>query len=129
MSKLREIEYGSVSLRLHCNMGVGIGGDKWPAAELFCELVTDPRWRPYFQGLFEGKTVIELGAGTGFVGILLEKLFKPKEIAISDQGSHIDLIDRNISENAATLCAAVELDWFKLPIDNQKFDIVLAFEW
>jgi methylase of polypeptide subunit release factors len=110
-------------------MGVGIGGDKWPAAELFCELVTDPRWRPYFQGLFEGKTVIELGAGTGFVGILLEKLFKPKEIAISDQGSHIDLIDRNISENAATLCAAVELDWFKLPIDNQKFDIVLAFEW
>lgn len=110
-------------------MGVGIGGDKWPAAELFCELVTDPQWKTYFEGLFEGKTVIELGAGTGFVGILLEKLFRPSGIAISDQGSHIDLITRNIAENAAVKCSAVELDWFKLPKKPQKYDIVLAFEW
>ena len=122
-------------LNLFMDMGVGIGGDKWPAAEQFCELIMESSYHSFFRDLFEGKRVIELGSGNGMVGLLINRLFNPSHIVISDTSSHVDHIQFNIDMNKSiitgksTKCYAVEFDWLNIPGDIGIFDVVLAFEW
>ena len=58
----------------------GIGGGDWPAARLFCEIVTHDT---FWENVFENKKVIELGSGTGLGGILVDKVFTPSEVVIT----------------------------------------------
>lgn len=62
-----KLRYGGnrVEVDLIADMGVGIGGDRWPAANLFCEFITMEKWSEFFTNLFSDKKVIELGSGTG----------------------------------------------------------------
>ena len=39
MSKIVELIYGTETIKLVVDMGVGIGGDKWPAADHFSSLI------------------------------------------------------------------------------------------
>jgi tRNA1(Val) A37 N6-methylase TrmN6 len=111
-------------------MGVGIGGDKWPAADQFCSLITDYRWAAFFEDLFSNKKVIELGSGTGQVGMLVDMLYNPVEVLITDLASHIPLIVHNMSLNPTVKrCKAAEFDWFRPPKDIGSFDVILIFEW
>ena len=120
----------SLTVDLYVDMAVGIGGDKWPAADQFCHFIATEH--AYFRNLFEGKSVIELGSGTGLVCILIEKLgLNASEILVTDQESHIQHIHHNLSLNGANrICVAGALDWFCLEdrANKRKFDIVLAFE-
>ena len=128
--KLKTMSYGSETIELFVDMNIGIGGDKWPAAELFGQLVTDERWKPYFSKLFCGKSVVELGAGTGLNSILLDRMFAPRKIVVTDHPSHVELIDRNIKHNQCSAATSAEtLDWFAVSSTQEKFDIVMAFEW
>jgi hypothetical protein len=129
LTVLKSFSYGSNEIELHVNMSIGIGGDKWPAAELFCSLISSPSWKEYFRSLFYGKKIIELGAGTGLVAILVDRIFKPDVITITDQLSHINLIKRNIEHNNCSKSIASVFDWLDLPISNVSYDIVFAFEW
>ena len=52
------------------------------------------------QGLLCGRTVVELGAGTGFLGVILS-LLPCKTVYLTDMSEHIArLIERNISTNS-----------------------------
>ncbi len=126
---VRVMHFGTVDMSIHADMGIGIGGDKWPAAELFCEVISDPRWKDYFRKFFEGKRVVELGAGTGLCGMLIDLMFQPKEVVITDQQSHVDLIARNIALNHCMSCSASVLDWCNLGDISVKYDVVLGLEW
>jgi hypothetical protein len=64
---VEKILYNKIEIDLLLDMAVGIGGDKWPAADLFCQLCTSDQWKQWFQQLFDGRRCIELGSGTGFV--------------------------------------------------------------
>ena len=125
--------YGSVSVKLYTDMAVGIGGDKWPAAELFCRLATSERWKSFFSSLTDGKRCIELGSGTGLIGILMCKAFCPSAMHITDLQSHFPHIQLNIDSNMfgsdRIVPTANELDWCSTVVPTEKFDIVLAFEW
>lgn len=123
------LQYDTISLQLHVDMAVGIGGDKWPAADQFCSIITEMKWRSFFGSLFNGKSVIELGSGNGLVGIVIDKFYQPSEISISDLASHIPLIHHNIELNSASKTTiALEYDWCSPPI-VKKYDIILALEW
>ena len=63
MSEL--VHYNGYLINLCLDMSVGIGGDKWPAVDLFCQLITSLEWKDYFFQLFSSKRCIELGSGTG----------------------------------------------------------------
>ena len=88
-----------IRVNLLVDMGVGIGGDKWPAADMFCRTLCDHM--SFFESLFEGKSCIELGAGTGMVSMVIEKLYPGHSgpIVVTDHESHIGLISRNLRIN------------------------------
>ena len=128
--QVKTLRYGSETVQLYVDMGVGIGGDKWPAADLFAQLVMDPTWKPYFAKLFQNKVVLELGAGTGLNSILIDHCFSPKAIIVTDHESHVDLINKNLeSNNCSERTLADALDWCNLSPRPEKCDIVMAFEW
>lgn len=122
------LKFGNHELNLFLDMGVGIGGDKWPAEEKFCNMLIQPRWKSFWAELFSEKVVLELGAGTGMAGILIDKAFSPIEVIITDQPSHMAHITQNIATNAVKCSKAVTLDWRCLD-GAPRGDIVLAFEW
>lgn len=127
---MKHMVYGAETLHLYVDMSVGIGGDRWPAADLFNQLLTHARWRPLFSKLFENKTVLELGAGTGVNSILIDRLFSPISVIVTDHHSHVHLIQKNLSENKCSdNVEAKPLDWLNLPECGHKADVVLAFEW
>src|SRR5438105_841511 len=65
-----------IEIPLFVDMNAGIGGDIWPAANLFCNILTHSAdYYTKFSHLLNGKTVLELGSGNGLISILLEKLF------------------------------------------------------
>jgi hypothetical protein len=61
----KTVVFNDLELFIRTNMRVGIGGDRWPAATLFSELLTQNRLQKFFENLFDNKVVIELGSGTG----------------------------------------------------------------
>ncbi len=124
------LQYNEYILDVCLDMQVGLGGDKWPAADLFCFLITSPLWIPKFNSIFDNKTVIDLGSGTGITGILLDKVYNPKEIIITDLDSHIEHIKYNIllNQEGRKVTSAVALDWFQPNLLDKKMDIILAFE-
>ena len=124
------MKYHNVDVVLKLDMGVGIGGDKWPAAELFCTVVSDKKHLGTFSSVFDGKRVIELGSGTGLGGgIVVDKLFMPFKVLVTDLLSHVPHMDINWNLNPdANHCKAIELDWGNGSYDIGVFDVVLAFE-
>ena len=114
------------TINLMVDMKVGIGGDKWPAAEMFCKILLDPRFHDFFRNFFNKKNVIELGAGTGLVSILIDKLYGVESICVTDLMSHIPLIEKNLSLNRTKSCIAKAFDWYK--DDLGLYDIILIFE-
>ena len=69
------VNFRGLDLVLKADFSVGIGGDKWPAAESFCNFVADPLWREFFSELFHGKRIVELGSGNGSCSIIYSCLF------------------------------------------------------
>jgi len=126
----RKVKYHDVEVVLKLDMGIGIGGDKWPAAELFCNVATDPKYFNEFGKLMNNKRTIELGSGTGLGGIIIDKVYEPAEVYVTDLLSHVPHMDHNLKLNASDpdRCKAVELDWGNDSYEIGKFDVILAFE-
>ena len=106
---------------------VGIGGDRWPAAEMFCKTISDSRWESFFRLIFNDKKVIELGAGTGLVAIIVEKLFSPKSVIVTDLDSHLPLIKDNLRLNSTKYCETMPLDWTRTDYMGSN-DVILVLE-
>lgn len=128
------VSYGNCELRVFLDMGVGIGGDKWPAADVFCNTLVQPKWKEFFAGLLNGKRVLELGSGNAVVGALIDKVFEPSEVCITDQESHMKHIRHNIALNKCNeRTVGVPYDWFASSQDldprlSEPFDVILALE-
>jgi len=72
-----------------------------------------------------GLNVLELGSGTGLVGLVAGCL--GARVCITDQAPLIQIMERNISLNKLQLnVTAVELDWAKPLPDLQRPDMILA---
>ena len=130
-----------ITIPLYVDMAVGIGGDTWPAAELFCDFLISPGFYSQFCDLFRCKSVIELGSGNGLVGILIDKAFDAQRVSVTDMHSHVSLIAHNLVLNKCDMesghghCTADAMDWMDYRDETknfdieEKFDIVLALEW
>jgi len=67
---------------------------------------------PFYQQLFNGKRVLELGSGTGLGGIFVEKIgARASDIVITDLEQYTAHLERNVLLNATTTCSVHALDW------------------
>lgn len=84
-----ELKYEKLprSVLLHEDTTSGCGGKTWQAADVICNYLI---WKYHDSGgkAYQDKSIVELGSGTGVVGLALGVLCSPdgvKEIVITDQ--------------------------------------------
>ncbi|MES1916261.1 MAG: hypothetical protein MHM6MM_008095 [Cercozoa sp. M6MM] len=117
---------GGVDLWLEASKSTGIGGHLWASAMITTGALLRSR------ASFEGKRVLELGSGTGALGIALATL--GAHVTLTDTASHLPLLQRNVELNAARIAerrgsvTVRELDW---DLDTPSelvgaFDLVVA---
>ncbi|OCF33594.1 hypothetical protein I316_04667 [Kwoniella heveanensis BCC8398] len=120
-------------VRLKVDAGPGCGGIAWPAGEVLSRYIAyrhsiDP-------SKLQNKKVIELGSGTGLVGIVAGMLEPSAEVWVTDQEVLLDLMEINAEFNIPSLkrgrnVHVAELNWGEdiisspLPIDECQ--LVLA---
>lgn len=78
------------------------------------------------RGSLQGKNVLELGSGTGLVGLAAGVL--GAHVWITDQAPLLAIMSRNVEMNNLSHCVSVmELNWGEpLPSGLPRFDIILA---
>lgn len=64
----------------------------WPAALFFAEYLLNPQ----MKNVLDGKRILELGSGIGFLGIFLQKIYKDISFIFSDCNEEVL---ENIEEN------------------------------
>lgn len=59
-------------------------------------------WAIFNKSLFANKNVLELGSGTGFCGILIDRICKPNSMILSDGNAKVlDCLKENVHINFA----------------------------
>jgi len=100
----------------------GLAFQLWPACRSLCHFIET---RP--DHFWEGKRILEVGAGLGVASILLGRL--GATVTATDLEAPCALIRENVRKNAVESCVKVEpLDWFK-PHDvltGMNFDYIVA---
>ncbi|KAG6833836.1 hypothetical protein H0H87_011770 [Tephrocybe sp. NHM501043] len=118
-----------VEIVLAVDASPGCGGIAWPAGEILSSYIT--KRGPDF---LHGRTILELGSGTGLVGLVAAKLKLRKSVLgaqsvwITDQAPLLDIMRRNVLLNNLNATVAVaELDWGgPLPTSLPVPDLILA---
>ncbi|BFZ60629.1 hypothetical protein YB2330_001669 [Saitoella coloradoensis] len=103
----------------------------WEAALALGEYLLQPS---IFLPLLQGKSVLELGAGTGFIGILSAMVGAPKRVCMTDGSDEVvDGVVRNIAlnglEDTTCMVTAKRLWWGTDPVpveDEDDWDVVLG---
>ncbi|EMD41005.1 hypothetical protein CERSUDRAFT_111574 [Gelatoporia subvermispora B] len=108
-----------VVIKLSVDASPGCGGIAWPAGEVLSRYIAR-------RGSLKGKRIVELGSGTGLVGLVAGVL--GARTCITDQAPLLEIMLRNVAMNALESSVAVkELNWGEpLPSDISRPDIVLA---
>ncbi|KAI9283214.1 putative methyltransferase-domain-containing protein [Sporodiniella umbellata] len=109
----------------------GCGGMIWKAADVLIEYFI---WKKgLVQNLMKDKTAVDIGSGTGLVGLAIAKVFpEVKKILLTDQISMMELMQQNIGLNKLDhLVSANLLNWGeKIPEESELLtaDVILASE-
>jgi len=111
-----------VSINLSVDASPGCGGIAWPAGEVLAEYIT--HLGPEFV---KGRNVLELGSGTGLVGLVCGKLCA-EVVWITDQAPLLDIMNCNVHLNSLSPNVKVlELNWGDpLPNSLPQPDLILA---
>ncbi|KAG6919270.1 hypothetical protein DXG01_007402, partial [Tephrocybe rancida] len=120
-----------IEIVLSIDASPGCGGIAWPAGEILSSYIT--KRGPKF---LQGRTILELGSGTGLVGLVAGKLQRRGEnsmvsapsVWITDQAPLLDIMRRNVQLNdLGSTVDVAELDWgIPLPSTLPVPDLVLA---
>ncbi|KAF8897221.1 putative methyltransferase-domain-containing protein [Infundibulicybe gibba] len=101
-----------IVITLMVDASPGCGGVAWPAGQVLSNYLVQkgPRF-------LEGRNILELGSGTGLVGLVAGKL--GGNVCITDQAPLLEIMHRNIVNNNLSVNVTVsQLDWGS-PINAQ----------
>ncbi|OWZ21572.1 hypothetical protein PHMEG_0003864 [Phytophthora megakarya] len=101
-------------LEFECDWAPGIGGSIWTSGELLAAHLE--LQREDYRAIFDGANVVELGSGTGYVGLMIAACFKPAHVYLTDLKTHVRGLQRNVQRNAGAVREGVkvhvsELSW------------------
>eukprot|EP01105_Mastigella_eilhardi_P028931 TRINITY_DN98_c1_g2_i2.p1 TRINITY_DN98_c1_g2~~TRINITY_DN98_c1_g2_i2.p1 ORF type:complete len:231 (-),score=75.40 TRINITY_DN98_c1_g2_i2:47-739(-) len=105
---VREVESFGRTLCVRQDFSGELGATVWDAALVLCKYFENVREFPV--GYFRGKRVLELGAGTGLVGLVVS-LLGAKSVMITDQPQMLELIRDNVQRNHGHNVTVRTLDW------------------
>ncbi|KIJ70428.1 hypothetical protein HYDPIDRAFT_78259 [Hydnomerulius pinastri MD-312] len=111
----------AIQIFLKVDASPGCGGIAWPAGEVLANYLT-LRGEPYCKG----RTILELGSGTGLVGLVAGTL--SGNVWITDQAPLLDIMRANVKLNQLESSVTVsELNWGEaLTPDIPRPDLILA---
>ncbi|KAF8225408.1 hypothetical protein L208DRAFT_1368186 [Tricholoma matsutake] len=111
----------SVAIRLFVDASPGCGGISWPAGQVLSNYLANKG--PDFV---KGRAILELGSGTGLVGLVAGKL--GGKVWITDQLPLLDIMCRNVkSNNLESSVTVSELNWGSpLPTEVPRPNLILA---
>ncbi|KAF9651274.1 S-adenosyl-L-methionine-dependent methyltransferase [Thelephora ganbajun] len=112
-----------ITVKLALDAAPGCGGIAWPAGEVLSSYLLQQG--PSF---LENKTVLELGSGTGLVG-LVAGYIGAERVWITDQSPLLDIMRQNVQLNSLSSTVTVaELNWGDPlpPSIPHKYDVILA---
>ncbi|KXN87965.1 hypothetical protein AN958_07975 [Leucoagaricus sp. SymC.cos] len=121
-----ETRESSVSVKLVVDSAPGCGGIAWPAGQILSSHLTQT-----YQSVTQlsNKTIVELGSGTGLVGLIAGRLDPSCEVYITDQAPLLNIMTKNVELNAlAGRVKVAKLNWGE-PIPSNipsKPDVILA---
>ncbi|KAF8631165.1 hypothetical protein AX15_002504 [Amanita polypyramis BW_CC] len=110
-----------ISISLYMDASPGCGGIAWPAGQILSNYIVK-RGSEFLQN----KKVLELGSGTGLVGLVAGKL--NARVWITDQAPLLNIMRKNVEMNHLESSVTVaEVNWgTDLPPDIPHPDIILA---
>ncbi|KAJ2744670.1 Protein-lysine N-methyltransferase efm6 [Coemansia sp. BCRC 34301] len=105
--------------------GCGVGSTVWDSGLVMAKYL-DHQTRLGKLDLSQ-KTVVELGSGTGLVGIALGRLHPECKVVLTDKQELLGLLSRNIELNAATDNTHAQcLDWTKDSDGLSDVDLIIV---
>ncbi|KAJ7162531.1 putative methyltransferase-domain-containing protein [Mycena crocata] len=121
--EMLQLSFGNaIALKIVLDASPGCGGVTWPAGEVLAHYLVKQG-----PGALEGKNVLELGSGTGLVG-LVAAMLGARNVCLTDQTPLLSIIRENVAlNNLSSLCKVVELNWGEpVPADITRPDVILA---
>ncbi|KZT74572.1 hypothetical protein DAEQUDRAFT_761413 [Daedalea quercina L-15889] len=111
--------FDEITIELAVDASPGCGGVAWPAGEVLSRYIAR-------RGSLEGSTVLELGSGTGLVGLVAGKL--GADVWITDQAPLLPIMQRNVAMNGLSSGVQVaEFSWGSpLPRNIPLPSVILA---
>jgi predicted nicotinamide N-methyase len=113
--------HNPLSISLAVDASPGCGGLAWPAGQILASYLVQ-KGTDYINN----RNILELGCGTGLVGLVAGKL--GGDVCITDQAPLLPIMQRNISLNALdSKVVMAELNWgMPIPTTIQRPDLILA---
>ncbi|KAF8845623.1 hypothetical protein BDN67DRAFT_961214 [Paxillus ammoniavirescens] len=111
----------TVQITLKVDASPGCGGIAWPAGEVLANYLTIRG-----EGYCKGRSILELGSGTGLVGLVAAAL--GGDVWITDQAPLLDIMRANVRLNHLESSIAIsELNWGEaLSSEIPRPDMILA---
>ncbi|KAJ7047670.1 putative methyltransferase-domain-containing protein [Mycena alexandri] len=115
------VDSDAITIDLMLDASPGCGGVAWPAGEVLAQYLVKRG-----PNSLHGKNVLELGSGTGLVGLVAGML--GGTVCLTDQAPLIKIMGENVQINKLShLCAVWELNWGDpIPAAIPRPDIILA---
>ncbi|KAJ7591388.1 putative methyltransferase-domain-containing protein [Mycena floridula] len=110
-------------LKLSADVRPGNGGRPWPAGQVLARFLVSRG-----PNSLAGKHVVELGSGTGLVGLVAAQL-GAKQVSITDRSPLLPIMEQNIAMNhLSSSVHATELNWGETIPDAipEKIDLIVA---
>ena len=92
----RTIEIGNNELIINQNLDYGYAGEVWDAALVLSYFLINPKSQSVINP--KDKIILELGSGTGIIG-LITGFLGAKKIILTDKGGCTKLISENYETN------------------------------
>lgn len=116
------VKYAHENFKLVCDWNIGIGGDIWTSGILVVDYVLGA----FNKQEFKQSTVLELGSGTGFVGLAISSFLDPKLVVLTDLPSHVESIAGNVALNGLENIEVCALDWNDKNCLLDPFDVIIG---